>query len=158
MRKILLAVLCLSVTVSWAAAADDITIERVIGPEFPGPYKHPATIAELANGDLYITYYGGAGEYEGDTAVYAMRKVKGSDEWTKPEIIADTPDRSEGNAAAWQAPDGKVWLFYITNYGPTWSSARVKYKISEDVRQDLVGSLYAFLRGRNDVPQSPHLA
>ncbi len=113
-------------------AADNFVIERVIGPEFPGPYKHPATIAELANGDLYIAYYSGAGEYEGDTAVYGMRLAKGGSEWSKPEIIADTPNRSEGNAAAWQAPDGAVWLFYVTNYGPTWSSAHTKCKVSKD--------------------------
>lgn len=112
--------------------AADITINRVAGPEIPGRYKHPATVTELANGDLYIAYYGGEGEYEGDTAVFGLRLVKGETEWTTPEIIADTPNRSEGNAAVWQAPDGIVWLFYITNYGPTWSSARIKYKISRD--------------------------
>ena len=114
------------------ATAEDIEIQRVIGKEFPGEYKHPATVAELANGDLYIAYYGGDGEYQGDTKVFGMRLVNGATEWTAPEIIADTPNRSEGNAAVWQAPDGIVWLFYVTNYGPTWSSARVKYKISKD--------------------------
>lgn len=123
---------CLALIQPSDASDGDITIERVIGPEFPGPYKHPATIAELAGGDLYITYYSGAGEYEDDTAVYGMRLVKGETEWSKPEVIADTPGRTEGNAAVWQAPDGLVWLFYVTNYGPTWSSARVKYKISKD--------------------------
>jgi predicted neuraminidase len=115
-----------------ALAEDDIEIEHVAGPEIPGVYKHPATITELDNGDLYIAYYGGEGEYKGDTAVFGTRKVKGSDKWTRPEIIADTPNRSEGNGAVWQGPDGLVWLFYVTNYGPTWSSARIKYKISKD--------------------------
>lgn len=115
-----------------SVGAQDILIERVVGPEIPGPYKHPATLCELSNGDLYVAYYGGEGEYEGDTAVYGLRKAKGSDRWSRPEIIADTPFRSEGNAAVWQAPDGLVWLFYVTNYGPTWSNARVKFKISKD--------------------------
>lgn len=115
--------------------AEGVTFERVIGTEFPGEYKHPATVGELANGDLYITYYGGDGEYQGDTRVYGMRKAKGSTKWTAPEVIADTPGRSEGNSAIWQAPDGKVWLFYVTNYGPTWSSARIKCKVSEDGAQ-----------------------
>ena len=100
--------------------------------ENPALYKHPATITELDNGDLYIAYYGGDGEYKGDTAVYGLRLLKGRNNWTPPQIIADTPARSEGNAAVWQAPDGLVWLFYVTNYGPTWSSARIKYKISRD--------------------------
>jgi predicted neuraminidase len=129
-----LAALIFFLAVLPAAAQDapDVVIERVIGPEFPGPYKHPATICELANGDLYVVYYGGLGEYEGDTAVYGMRKEKGATAWSAPQIIADTPFRSEGNGAAWQAPDGVVWLFYVTNYGPTWSDARVNFKISKD--------------------------
>jgi hypothetical protein len=72
-------------------AEDDITFERVIGPEFPGKYKHPATIAEFQNGDLYIAYYSGTGEYEQDTRCYGMRLAKGAREWSRPEIIADTP-------------------------------------------------------------------
>jgi predicted neuraminidase len=115
-----------------AMAADDILIERLFGPEIPGKYKHPPSITELDNDDLYVVYYGGEGEYEGDTAVYGSRLAKGSKQWTRPQIIADTPDRSEGNATIWQAPDGVVWLFYITNYGPTWSTSRIKYKLSKD--------------------------
>lgn len=131
MKKFLTICLCLSPFASiWAA--DDITIDRLFGPEIPGKYKHPASITELDNGDLYVVYYGGEGEYEGDTAVYGSRLAKGSPAWTKPEIIADTPNRSEGNAVIWQAPDGLVWLFYITNYGPTWSTSRIKYKLSRD--------------------------
>ena len=131
MRVSLVLVLCVAAIRS-ASASDEITIHRVVGPEIPGQYKHPATVAELHNGDLYIAYYGGEGEYQGDTAVYGLRLVKGQTKWTTPQIIADTPNRSEGNAAVWQAPDGIVWLFYVTNYGPTWSSARIKYKISKD--------------------------
>jgi predicted neuraminidase len=135
MRTTLTAILLALSLAAAAGAADDVTIERVFGPEIPGMYKHPASIADLDNGDLYIVYYGGEGEYQGDTAVYGSRLAKGSKKWTTPQIIADTPDRSEGNAAMWQAPDGKVWLFYVTNYGPTWSSARIKYKISKDHAQ-----------------------
>jgi predicted neuraminidase len=87
---------------------------------------------ELDNGDLYVVYYGGAGEYEGDTAVYGFRKPHGSDSWTKPRVIADTPGRSEGNAVVWQGPNGTVWLFYLTRYGETWSTSRIKYKTSND--------------------------
>jgi predicted neuraminidase len=131
MKRFAVLLLCVLLVPS-ARADDDIVIHRVIGTEFPGRYKHPATVAELANGDLYIAYYSGAGEYEGDTACYGMRLVKGTTEWTRPVIIADTPDRSDGNVAVWQAPDGIVWIFYVTNYGPTWSSARVKCKVSKD--------------------------
>ena len=132
MRLASLLVLAVCLTSPCLLVADDITFERVIGPEFPGRYKHPATLAELQNGDLYIAYYSGTGEYEQDTRCYGMRLAKGSTRWTEPVVIADTPQRSDGNVAVWQAPDGVVWMFYVVNYGPTWCHARVKYKISHD--------------------------
>jgi len=115
-----------------ALAADDIVYERVIGPEFPGKYKHPASIEELASGDLYIAYYGGDGEYAEVTADYGMRKKKGESKWSSPQVIADTPFYSDGNAVIWQAPDGLAWLFYVCRFGDTWSNSRIKAKISRD--------------------------
>ena len=124
--------LFLSMCSGVCSAADDITYERVIGPEFPGKYKHPASIEELANGDLYIAYYGGDGEYADATAVYGMRKEKDRNVWSQPEVIADTPFHSDGNAVVWQAPDGLVWLFYVVRFGDTWSTSRIKAKLSHD--------------------------
>ena len=109
-----------------------LTVEKVIGKEFPGDYKHPASFDVLDNGDLYLAYYGGGGEYVGDSCVWGMRKAAGSSEWTKPAVIADTPFHTEGNPVIWQAPDGVLWLFYVQNYGDTWSDSRVKGKISKD--------------------------
>jgi predicted neuraminidase len=130
-----LALLISAVAPALAFGANDITYERVIGPEFPGKYKHPASIEELANGDLYIAYYGGDGEYAEVTADYGMRKKRGETRWSEPKIIADTPFHSDGNAVVWQAPDGLVWLFYVCRFGDTWSTSRIKAKISRDGAQ-----------------------
>ena len=59
----------------------------------------------MTNGYLYIAYYGGSGEYGEDTAVYGSRLQMGKTQWTEPKIIADTPDRGEGNPVVWQGPD-----------------------------------------------------
>lgn len=128
-------VMALILTFACSASADDDILREVVIPaesDAPGPYRHPCMFDEFDNGDLYVVYYGGAGEYEGDTAVYGFRKEKGSDTWTTPEIIADTPGRSEGNGVIWQGPKGVVWLFYLTRYGDTWSTSRIKYKTSTD--------------------------
>ncbi|MEZ5324845.1 MAG: sialidase family protein [Verrucomicrobiales bacterium] len=110
-----------------------IEIEKVFGPETKtGEYKHPSCITELANGDLYLAYYGGAGEYAGGTVVYGARKAKDTDTWTAPVVIASNPFRSLGNPVVWQAPDGVVWLFYVTRFGETWSTSRIKGKISRN--------------------------
>ena len=124
MKKSVVFLLCL-VSAPICAESYNIESHRVFGPEHPGQYKHPASITQLANGDLYIAYYGGSGEYGDDTAVYGSRLEVGTTQWAKPEVIANTPDRGEGNPVVWQAPDGKVWLFYVNRYGRTWSSARV---------------------------------
>jgi len=113
--------------------ASELVIKRLFGPEIKtGPYKHPARIEELKNGDLYVVYYGGEGEYAVDTGVFGSRLKKGAHAWTHPVRIAHDPFRSVGNGVIWQAPDGLVWLFYVVRQGETWSTSRVQAKVSRD--------------------------
>jgi predicted neuraminidase len=113
--------------------AAELKITRVFGPEVPtGPYKHPACMTELSNGDLYLVYYGGQGEYARETAVFGSRQKRGTSTWTDPTPIARDPFRSVGNGVVWEAPDGLVWLFYVVRFGETWSTSRVECKISRD--------------------------
>ncbi len=119
----------------WGEVPAGIEVEKVFGPEIPGDYKHPASFTELENGDLYLVYYGGGGEYEEDAKVWGSRRPRGADAWSRPVIVADTPFLSEGNPVVWQAPDGVVWLFYVQRYGETWSTSRIKAKISHDDAQ-----------------------
>jgi len=132
MRLLILALFSM-VLVKGVVADDDIEIRRVFGPDDPGGrYKHPSSITQLDNGDFYLVFYAGAGEYATDTAVYGARLRNGETTWSRAEVVADTPYRSEGNAVVWQAPDGLVWLFYLSRYGETWSTSRIKAKISKD--------------------------
>jgi predicted neuraminidase len=134
--RLLSLVCCAIVTLAASMAAQrdaGLTVERIFGPEIPtGPYKHPACLTELSNGDFYLVYYGGEGEYARDTAVFASRLRKGSTAWTTPHAVARDPFRSLGNPVVWQAPDGVVWLFYVVRYGDTWSTSRIQAKISRD--------------------------
>jgi predicted neuraminidase len=116
-----------------ALHAGELRIERLFGPEIKtGPYKHPARIEALLNGDLYVVYYGGEGEYATDTGVFGSRLKKGGRKWATPTRIAHDPFRSLGNGVVWQAPDSLVWLFYVVRYGETWSTSRVQAKVSRD--------------------------
>ncbi len=110
----------------------DIETERVFGPELPGKYKHPASITELHNGDLYLVYYGGPGEYSDESAVYGARLRKGETKWSIPTLITPKPKWPEGNAVVWQAPDGVVWIFSVTRHGATWATSRIAARISTD--------------------------
>lgn len=108
--------------------------ERLFGPEVPtGEYKHPAALTEFDNGDLYVVFFSGRGEYRDNAAaVFGSRRRAGSKRWSKPEAIARNPFHSLGNAVAWQAPDRTVWLFYVTRYGELWSDSRITAKVSRD--------------------------
>ncbi len=113
--------------------AGDVHIEKVLGPEIDtGPYKHPSTFEYLDNGDFYLAYYGGKGEYATDTAVYGARKSKETGHWSSPVPIAQNPLQSMGNPVLWQAPGGRVWLFFVVRFGSTWSTSRIMAKISDD--------------------------
>jgi hypothetical protein len=107
--KILRVLSILAIGAALLTGSDEtaISIRRVFGPETPtGRYKHPASLTELQNGDLYLTWYGGGGEYEPGTAVYGSRFAKGK--WTPPVKLAHDEFYSVGNPVIWQAPEGAV--------------------------------------------------
>ena len=107
--------------------------EKIFGPETKtGRYKHPSSITEVDNGDLLLAYYGGGGEYETATAVFGSRLKRGSKTWSKPVGLAKNPMYSMGNPVLWQAPDGRVWLFFVVRPGATWSTSRIGAKLSDD--------------------------
>ncbi|MEO7146049.1 MAG: hypothetical protein ABI165_21350, partial [Bryobacteraceae bacterium] len=81
--RLVMALLMLCPLIS--AAPPGIRIDRLFGPETPtGHYKHPASLTELANGDLYLAWYGGDGEYAPGTAVYGSRCDKSTGKWSAP--------------------------------------------------------------------------
>jgi hypothetical protein len=80
---------CIGMAMAHNTAVADmpgLKIEHVFGPEIPtGKYKHPASLTELSNGDLYLVYYGGEGEYAIDTGVFGARLKKGDTHWSRPQ-------------------------------------------------------------------------
>ena len=114
-------------------AGAELVTERILGPEIKtGEYKHPASITELDTGDLLLAYYGGGGEYETATAVFGSRLKQGEKRWSKPVVLARNPMYSMGNPVIWQAPDQRVWLFFVVRPGATWSTSRIGAKTSDD--------------------------
>jgi predicted neuraminidase len=115
------------------ARAESVSIEKVFGPETPtGKYKHPATITELDDGGLLIAWYGGEGEYAGDSRVFGTRRASGKRHWSRPEVLASSPAYAMGNPVLWQAPDRTLWLFFVVRPGATWSTSRIAAKTSTD--------------------------
>src|SRR3989454_4073732 len=115
-------------------AGGEIKVERVLGPEVKtGDYKHPACFDQLRNGDLFLVFFSGQGEYnDNSAAVCGARLTKDGTQWSSPAPIARDPFHSLGNPVIWQAPDGPVWLFYVSRYGTHWADSRIAGKVSRD--------------------------
>jgi predicted neuraminidase len=151
-----LAILTVLLVFTCGIQAEDIVSKKVFGPEIPtGAYKHPSCVTQLANGDLLLAYYGGAGEYADSTRVFASRLKAGTNNWSKPAVIASNPFRSLGNPVVWQAPDGLTWLFYVTRFGDTWSTSRIKGKLSRDGAQTWSDSFMVTMREGTMVRNQP---
>jgi len=105
------------------------------------PRCHCSTIVECPNGDLLVALYAGSDEARPDVAIVSVRKPAGADTWDPPVVIADTPQKPEGNPVLFVDPSGKLWLFYGTMHGRLrgpegpgtgWASVDQKYKTSTD--------------------------
>jgi predicted neuraminidase len=98
------------------------------GPELPS--SHASTVAPMPDGDVLCAWYSGRAEAARDVAVYASRLHQG--QWSPPAVIADTPNKPEGNPVLFADPSGKTWLFFVTIEGLGWNWARLKYQTSPD--------------------------
>ncbi len=86
------------------------------------PQNHASSIAELPNGDLLVSWFGGSREGMPDVAVWVSRRPAGSREWARPEKLVDDPDYAAGNSIVFADSSGKVWLFYLIKYAERWDA------------------------------------
>lgn len=137
MRIRMLSALFLVAICSAAAVAGDAPYYKdgLIFPIGGAVFKscHGSTLEALPNGDIVAAWYGGDYERAHNVGIYMARLPKGSDKWSEPWVIQDTPALSEGNPVLWLAPDGKtLWHFYVTIMKETWNEARMFYRKSTD--------------------------
>jgi predicted neuraminidase len=92
------------------------------------PHVHASSIVELPNGDLLVAWYAGRTDKSKDVLILGARLPKGSAQWTKPDIFADTPGLSDNNPVLFLDDKKQLWLFYSTLLGKSWDSAIIKYK------------------------------
>ncbi len=112
------------------AAEPDFSSELV----FPlnAKHNHAPGIVECPNGDLFVSWYRGAGERQADdVAVYASWKKRGTTEWTEPFVLADTPGFPDCNTALFMDRDQQLWLFYPTILANSWESCLTNFKMAK---------------------------
>ncbi len=114
-----------------ANAADPLLTSELVFPLNP-KHNHAPGIVECPNGDLFATWYRGAGERQADdVAVYASWKKQGAAGWSEPFVLADTPGFPDCNTALFVDRDQQLWLFYPTILANSWESCLTNVKVSK---------------------------
>ncbi|NUL82161.1 MAG: exo-alpha-sialidase [Armatimonadetes bacterium] len=92
-------------------------------------HNHGSCIVELKSGDLFACWYSGSGERKADDVrIEGAVLRKGSDDWSERFVLVDTPGMPDCNPCMMVAPDGRLWLWWITVQDNEWESSLLKYR------------------------------
>ncbi|MBI3208481.1 MAG: exo-alpha-sialidase [Candidatus Solibacter usitatus] len=131
MKTVLLFLFALALT-----AAQPFHKSEAIFP-LDAEHNHASAIVELPNGDLFVCWYRGAGERTADNVrIMAARKKKGAAGWSKPFVLADTPEFPDTNPTMFVDSKNRLWLFWQVIMANEWHTAITRYRITSDWKTD----------------------
>jgi predicted neuraminidase len=102
---------------------------------FPPQEKHVhgSSVVALPNGDLLACWFEGSGERTADDVVIrGARLRKGSRQWTKPFLMADTPHLPDCNPVLFLNKKGTLFLVWIAVQGNQWEGSILRIKTAND--------------------------
>ena len=106
---------------------------------FPGQAKHThgSSIVELPNGDKLVAWFQGSGERKSDDVVImGARLKKGNNEWSKPFLMADTPNLPDCNPVLFLNQQGKLFLVWIAVQANEWEQSILRFRTSTNYSAD----------------------
>jgi len=105
------------------------------------PMVHSTTATETKSGKLLVLWYGGEREGAKDVAIYQNEYDRTSQTWPT-ESVAMTRDtlrrgihryiKKLGNPTIGTAPDGRLWLFFVSVSFGGWSASSINLSWSDD--------------------------
>jgi predicted neuraminidase len=95
------------------------------------PSCHCATI-ESRGDTLIAAWYAGAYEKSPDQAILWSRCQAPAWIWQPAVPLVNTPAMADGNPVLWSAPDGRLWLFFVTIVGQGWDQCKLLAQVSPD--------------------------
>lgn len=107
----------------------------------PGRFVHAASIAALPDGRLLASWFGGSREGARDVKIYGAWFHPQQGDWGAEQVLASRPGteqavqrtiRKLGNPVVSQAPDGKLWLFYVSVSVGGWAGSAINATYSQD--------------------------
>ncbi|NIJ51274.1 sialidase family protein [Dyadobacter arcticus] len=102
---------------------------------FPHQEKHVhgSSIVSLPNGDFLTAWFQGSGERtEDDVRIMGARLVKGSNKWSEPFLMADTPNIPDCNPVLFLNAQGKLFLVWIAVQANLWEQSILRFRTSTD--------------------------
>lgn len=107
-----------------------VLTEHYIFP-LQGEHVHSSSFVILPNGDLLAVWFQGSGERKADDVrVMGARLKKGSENWTSPFLMADTPGIPDCNPILFLNHSGKLFLMWIAVQANRWENSIIRYKTS----------------------------
>ncbi len=99
-------------------------------------HNHGSCIVEAPNGEIIVCWFHGSGERSADDVVIlGAKRDPATSKWTKPFLMADTPEFPDTNCCMIVDPAGQLWLFWPTIQANLWQSALMNYKVSDDYQK-----------------------
>lgn len=124
-----------------AASSEPASFESHFASHHTGRFVHAASVTELNDGRLFSVWFGGSREGAKDVNIYGAWYDPKSHLWS-PEVKVTSPAitqaavqrtiRKVGNPVVSQAPDGKLWLFYVTVSVGGWAGSAINASYSLD--------------------------
>lgn len=117
------------------AFSSELVFERI--PDVPA--HHCPTIAEAANGDLLVVWYGGSYESADDQVLFLSRRKKGARHWSEPEVLIRNVAQPPGNAVVFRDRHDRIRIVWCRmeasrplRRGGGWNQTRLFHRISDD--------------------------
>ncbi len=113
-----------------------------VKPEADGPifahHNHVPSIVECPNGDILAAWYTCREESGREVATVAARLRRNpetnayADQWDRPSIFWDAPDRNDHTTALWNDGNGTIWHFSGISAAATWGNLALLLRKSTD--------------------------
>lgn len=96
-------------------------------------HVHGSSIVALPNGDMLTAWFEGSGERTAnDVKIMGARLKKGEKNWSKPFLMADTPNIPDCNPVLFLNQKGRLFLVWIAVQANRWEHSLLRVRTSEN--------------------------
>jgi predicted neuraminidase len=154
----LLLLLVISFALAWQYIPAEVSSFAVIAPPIsiagepyfdvqfasknPVDFVHAASVAETGDGNLIAAWFAGSREGGRDVTIKSTRFNASTNKWSDEVILATPWDtqyatsrwvKKLGNPVITLAPNGRLWLFYVSVAAGGWAASAINTMHSDDL-------------------------